>query len=118
MDLHELRTGFKDWRPTNISVPEMPFFPSEYWPIGERTQLDIEMDRLIDSWKLEEWEEETEEDISSGIRGEVTDEAWQEAFEEGFTDGESQGLNLGRTEGYKEGYADARKYYEEMKLDK
>ena len=104
MDLYELRTGFKDWRPI-MSIPEKKCrtYPIRKW------LFDQEADRLIDSWILKELKERNDKEI---------DEFCKDAFKEGFTEGESQGIESGKVEGYKEGYADARNYYEEMKLDK
>ena len=113
MDLHELRTGFKDWSPV-MPIPLMYKLRAGF-SIGERTYLDVETDRLIDSWSLDDWMEETEENFSSDIKEGVTDEVYQDAFDRGFEDGESQGRSDGKTEGYKEGYADARKYYESLR---
>ena len=53
MDLYELRTGFKDWSPV-MPIPLMYKLRAGF-SIGERTYLDVAMNRLIDSWKFEEY---------------------------------------------------------------
>ena len=108
MDLYELRTGFKDWSRV-MPIPEICS-----WVHGQ-ILLDLETDRLIDSWKFEEWKDETEEKIVEDLGQEMRDECFETAFDNGFNNGKTEGLDEGRTEGYKEGYADARKYYEGLR---